>query len=413
MAGAVQQPMRPVGTPAGVPAAAAGAAPAPGTELEDRLRRVLRLSAPLVEAALRRIAVEVPGYADDEGDGLSEADLRQSFSASFALVVRLLLEQREPTPEELRGQAQLGARRAEAGRELADITRAYRLGFLVIWDGITSYAAAHPSEETSQIPTYASRIWWLHDRICAAMEDAYRLRSGQLRESSGLRARALLDALNRLPQDRAEAERAALAAGLRPEGRFLTAVLSGEQGRRPFLPASVSVEEAGETLVVAGVRVGGPDVIDRFAADLARLGWAHVGVGLCLEGIDGAGRSLRQARRAHQAARQTGRRTVSATSDWFACMVATEEPADPVLRQVMTTLREDAVLAETVSAYLAADRSMTAAAAELFVHPNTVAYRIRRLATTSGLDLRSLDGLVRAYTALTLLGTPPRSSCPA
>lgn len=43
-------------------------------------------------------------------------------------------------------------------------------------------------------------------------------------------------------------------------------------------------------------------------------------------------------------------------------------------------------LLETVSAYLAAGRSLEAAARQLYVHPNTVRYRLRRVAEVTGWD---------------------------
>lgn len=43
-------------------------------------------------------------------------------------------------------------------------------------------------------------------------------------------------------------------------------------------------------------------------------------------------------------------------------------------------------LLETLGAYLAAGGSLEASARQLFVHPNTVRYRLRRIATITGWD---------------------------
>lgn len=48
------------------------------------------------------------------------------------------------------------------------------------------------------------------------------------------------------------------------------------------------------------------------------------------------------------------------------------------------------VLIETLLAYVAADLNVTNSAAALFVHPNTLHYRLSRLAEVSGRDTRSL-----------------------
>jgi hypothetical protein len=372
------------------------------------LRRLGAVASPFVDEALRRIVREVPGY--HSADALTEQDLRRSFRRCLELVLVLVLERRDPTPEELHEQAHLGGRRAEAGLEVADLTRAYRLGFLVVWSGLAERAREDGPQTEQLLAQHALRVWELQDRLCSAIEDAHRARQQQLQETSGRRGRALLDALRGLPDTAEAAERAARAVGMRPDGRFVAAVVSGAAGRRPFLPGAVTVDEDGESVLVCSVRGAAADAAENLADELERLGWSHVGVGLCLTGLDGARQSLRLARRAHDAGRRTGRRTLSAGADWFACMVGNEaEHLEPVLAPVRKALADDEDLAATVAAFLAADRNLTRAAARLFLHPNTVAYRIRRLADTTGLDLRTLDGLVRAHTALTLLGRAPEA----
>ena len=48
-------------------------------------------------------------------------------------------------------------------------------------------------------------------------------------------------------------------------------------------------------------------------------------------------------------------------------------------------LAEDPALVETLSAYLERTGSLEGTARELFVHPNTVRYRLRRVADVTGL----------------------------
>jgi hypothetical protein len=54
---------------------------------------------------------------------------------------------------------------------------------------------------------------------------------------------------------------------------------------------------------------------------------------------------------------------------------------------------ERALATQTIRAFAAADMSVSAAAAELFVHPNTVRYRLARIADASGHDPRTFAGL--------------------
>lgn len=57
----------------------------------------------------------------------------------------------------------------------------------------------------------------------------------------------------------------------------------------------------------------------------------------------------------------------------------------------------DACLLDSLEAYLAALGDVTSAAARLHVHPNTMRYRLRRVAEIGGLDLRDPDAVLLAW----------------
>lgn len=57
-----------------------------------------------------------------------------------------------------------------------------------------------------------------------------------------------------------------------------------------------------------------------------------------------------------------------------------------LVRQVHRTLLDDAALYDTASAYLERTGSLEATARALFIHPNTVRYRLRRIADLTGLS---------------------------
>ncbi len=68
---------------------------------------------------------------------------------------------------------------------------------------------------------------------------------------------------------------------------------------------------------------------------------------------------------------------------------ALDGDADAIGRLVddiyVSLLQEDPTLIETLAAYLERTGSLEGAARELFVHPNTVRYRLRRVADVTGL----------------------------
>lgn len=67
-------------------------------------------------------------------------------------------------------------------------------------------------------------------------------------------------------------------------------------------------------------------------------------------------------------------------------------------------------LLETVHAYLDADGDVAAVAARLYVHRNTVRYRLRQAERVSGLSLRSTRDRAQLWLALEASGFPPRST---
>ena len=58
----------------------------------------------------------------------------------------------------------------------------------------------------------------------------------------------------------------------------------------------------------------------------------------------------------------------------------------------------NSALMETLRAYLDSDLDVARTAEALFVHPNTVRYRLRRISEETGLDTQSFSGLVELLT---------------
>jgi DNA-binding PucR family transcriptional regulator len=80
-----------------------------------------------------------------------------------------------------------------------------------------------------------------------------------------------------------------------------------------------------------------------------------------------------------------------------------ERPVGPIARLLEYDDRNDAGLAETLEAWLDALGDVRAAAAALFIHPNTLRYRLRRLEEVSGLDLADPEQRFAAMLQLRIL----------
>jgi hypothetical protein len=80
-----------------------------------------------------------------------------------------------------------------------------------------------------------------------------------------------------------------------------------------------------------------------------------------------------------------------------------ERPVGPIARLLEYDERNDSGLAETLEAWLDALGDVRAAAAALFIHPNTLRYRLRRLEEVSGLDLTDPEQRFAAMLQLRIL----------
>ncbi|MEU0316458.1 helix-turn-helix domain-containing protein [Nocardioides sp. NPDC006273] len=80
-----------------------------------------------------------------------------------------------------------------------------------------------------------------------------------------------------------------------------------------------------------------------------------------------------------------------------------ERPVGPIARLLDYDERNDSGLSETLDAWLDANGDVRTAAATLFIHPNTLRYRLRRLEQVSGLDLSDPEQRFAAMLQLRIL----------
>jgi hypothetical protein len=206
-------------------------------------------------------------------------------------------------------------------------------------------------------------------------------------------------------------DRVAVMAGTAPDGHAEDAA---DQVRRA---ARVAADDAlvglqGDRLLVV---LGSSQDPRAPAADLAPLfGPGPVVLGPLVPGLSEAGRSARAALSGLVAARAwpLAPRPVAADDLLPERVLAGDVAARRALvDRVHTPLRDaGGALAETVAAYLEHGRSLEGTARALFVHPNTVRYRLRRAADVTGWDATvPREGFVlQVAMAVGLLADRPR-----
>ena len=228
----------------------------------------------------------------------------------------------------------------------------------------------------------------------------------------------------------AKAAEARGAWDARLESLVVDAVIRGEadesmQSRAAALGwgdiSPVTVRRAGSELLVAvhGQRmicILGPVADDlEVASTLApHLGEGPLVIGPVVPHLFAAGRSARAALSGHAAAPAWPMAPRPVRSDDLLAerALAGDQPARTALAtRVIRPLQQSSGghLLETVAAYLDQDRGVEAAARALFVHPNTVRYRLSRVADTIGYDLTDAHDAQTVRIALALARLAPPS----
>ncbi|MFI6938574.1 PucR family transcriptional regulator [Streptomyces sp. NPDC050418] len=403
--------------------------PARGSALRIGGRAVaphLRARVPvLARQVVDRLLAELPVYAGLPSEEVAGdiADIVQHNLRLFADVV----EQRRPaTHAELDQQRDSAAQRAEEGVPLDAILTAYHLGTAMCWDEISADAGP---EELADVQEAVAHIMVLQRQLTSAVSAAY-LEARQILDSQEHGGRhALMAAL--LTGDAP----GLLRAGPRPAALY--AALTVSFGTHPDEADPGPGGRIATRRKIRRVRA----VLDRYAGEPALTALDSEGgtvllplsapppwEELCLL-IDGAAHSAAvpvtaagdvvepaavPAAVAHTAeivevVRSTGRgpglyRLSDVLLDY---QLSRPSAARDGLAHLIGPLDTRPELLRTLETYLACGLDRRTAAAALHIHPNTVDYRIRRIARLTGLspshpaDLQHLNAALVARRSLT------------
>ncbi|WP_454049388.1 PucR family transcriptional regulator [Cellulomonas sp. Marseille-Q8402] len=405
--------------------------------IPDEVQRVARSMVADFEEIIgeitERVWRSVPAYPQVVVD---RGDLSGQVRDSILNVLVCLMEERPPSQAELAVAATNGERRALQGVAQAAIIQSYRNAERSLVDTFQARCGR------MQVPVAALRagqqqIVAILDQLEGAMLRTY----AQMQQR--IATRTVLtepDLMNRLvtgePIDPADLARLVrtlglgvdddtrvvgvalgLAAaehdddGVDPEQvaevrHHAVAHLHAVTGRAPM---SGVVRRDGEApVVVLAVPWDGPvaDLAARLATGLdgRRIAVAALGaVGEPRRGLAKVGGSCRQAIGALQVGRHRGAvREVLLFADVLLEVLAMRDPRMVVNLQdrYLRPLAGHEHLVDTLRCHLATDLSVPETARRLVVHPNTVSYRLRRIAELSGLDLHRVQDVARAVLAV-------------
>jgi hypothetical protein len=383
---------------------------------EPTVRRLRRATGPLATAALRRMEERLPWYRALSAEDRSWVGLvAQAGIAAFIAWLRDPGAHPQVTADVF-GTAPRELTRSISLQQTVDMVRTV---VSVVESRVGELAAPGQEALLEQAVLRYSRD------VAFAAAEVY-ARAAEARGAWDARLEALVvDALVRGEADDALRSRAAalgwggndtvvVVAGRTPHGQ-VEDIVDDVRARGGAAGADVLVGVHGDRLLVV---LGGPgDPLSAVAAVAGRFGPGPVVTGPVVGSLLEAGRSARAAMAGLLAARgwPAAPRPVGADELLPERLLSGDASARRALVDRVYRRLDGAgpTLLETAATYLEHGRSLEETARALFVHPNTVRYRLRKVAEVTGLrpaDARDGYVLHVAITAGRLAGTPSRPS---
>ena len=319
------------------------------------------------------------------------------------LFFRSITELRGPTEDELVPFRESARSRAEEGLPLEDLLHAYRLGGRLGWEALV--AAAEP-EEYPALLSAAELLMRYIDSVSSVVAQTYLDEHQHLVSEEERRQRALLEALvhpeRDVPALRDLAERVGfpIAERYRPFAKTLPGAPTHAHSQ-----LASELRTRGVLALTEGDRVTGLATEDADAAffdgprSLYALGAPAPRAELAI--------ALADMRMLLGFAKRAGMEGAIEVDGFLLELLLARSPdlADRLAGRVLGPLdayaeRRSSDLLETLEAFLACELDRRRTAQQLHVHPNTLDYRLRRIAELTGLEPGRPRDLVQLELAL-------------
>lgn len=373
-------------------------------------------------AATESIWSEVPAYRRLADGGLRsevEAHCRQVFAAFLGA----LDGRRDPAPPDFPWTASHALRRVELGIALPDFMSAFRIAQLTLWDDVLAGVVARPDTQAAALQVVRQVMRTIEVGSTQAAVSYLEAQQYRVADSARVARDLLEDLLDGHPPVVAPRRAALVAAGLEEDADLVVvAACFGDQGL-DFGPVRAVLNSAWPGLVVArhdGVvavlPVRDPSterVVAAVRKSLASLAardvWPSVGMSGAHTGWLGVPAAYEEATHARTSLHGApGLRLIEEMSTLdFLVHSQGDDGARLVKPAIRAFLAEDlesnGVFVETLKAYIAANLNAKEAAMTLVVHPNTVYYRLERIAERTGCDVRRVDELIDLLLAVRLV----------
>ncbi|MDT3397972.1 helix-turn-helix domain-containing protein [Streptomyces sp. B1866] len=394
-----------------------------GQRLERRLAEVRPA---LVASIVELLLTELPVFrlmTREEITG-SVTDVVDHIVRSFTRCVR---DRTAPDSGELAMVRESVVRRAEEGMPADVLLSAYHLGTQEFWNALTADARPEDVDDVLE----ASRVLLRHlvqvqSEVCAGYLEGFQARTG----GRHAEAQALMAAL----VEGRPVEQFAERAGLVPPPGYLSLYVSvpahpeeSAPGVDPLIAARRKLRRvraeldqvSGGAALCQLAATGGLILLPRTSADAAlteddladarriqeaasRSAGVPTTVAVAASDVAGVPAAAELAREVLEVVRltQAAPGLYQLADVLVEYQLTRPSPAHTLLAQALLPLRDRPELLATLRTYLDAGLDRRAAAARLHLHPNTVDYRLRKIASLTGIDAGNPADLPRLTAAL-------------
>jgi len=362
----------------------------------------------LAERVVARIRAEIPFYAAQ--DIVTTDDLRASVRANIDYILDSLTG---TSTANLSAPHVTGRTRAAQGAPLAEMLTAYRVGVAELWSALADTARGLPGVPEKDVIDLAGTVFAAQNTYSDAALAAYRDESREILRTQERERAAMVEVILTGAGAKGTLWEVANALRLPLDGVFLVVAAETDPGHDP-------VPRAESALAVLDVRsvwrldaelsLGVLSLPDRsrnaaVLTVLDRHATRRVGASPVFSELHQAGWALQLARLA------LGSNTESTGVAQFrdnpidilvaAAPHAALETARAVLGGLLELPPDELdLLLSTFEAWVRASGSATAAGAELYCHPNTVRYRLRRVEASTGRTLSHPGDVAELVTAV-------------
>jgi hypothetical protein len=357
--------------------------------------RMLERTEEFASAVAARINSLVPVYAER----VPLAELQRSVAEHFRVVFDGLLDPDLDgnAPADLAGRA-----RAAEGVPMSAVFEGYQIALAYIWESLAE--SAERDEVAPRVALRAaSALWRRLSGFTDVMSDSYRTELASRIRSEEQRRSALIQALLEGHLSEPQVWEAADALRIPHQGPYVVIAArvagAGEHGLTRGMEEGLqrqSITSAWRLLHDVEIGLASlprpADQLDVLINALASGSVGRVGISPLFDDLTGTAQALRLARIALRGAARPGKVVVFGRDSLSVAAASAPDVMARLSRVILAgldamTAEDRAILLDTFGAWLDHGGSADEAARRLYVHPNTVRYRLRRLEERTGRTL--------------------------